>query len=68
MQDTLKYLGTRDMQVRVVIFPKSRIETPSGVKTTKKNQKNTKTKTKNGGFARCDICKLSTLLQLLFMK
>lgn len=65
MQDTLKYLRTQDMQVRVVTFPKSRIETPSGVKT-KKNNKNTKTK--NGGFARCDICKLSTLLQLLFMK
>lgn len=60
MQDTLKYLRKRDMQVRVVIFPKSRIETPSGVKTKKKK--------KNGGFARCDICKLSTLLQLLFMK
>lgn len=62
MQDTLKYLRTRDMQVRVVIFPKSRIETPSGVKTKQKK------KQKNGGFARCDICKLSTLLQLLFMK
>lgn len=66
MQDTLKYLRTRDMQVRVVIFPKSRIETPSGVKTKKHKKKNTKTK--NGGLARCDICKPSTLLQLLFMK
>lgn len=44
MQDTLKYLRTRDMQVRVVIFPKSRIETPSGVKTKKKpNKKKQKT-------------------------
>lgn len=41
MQDTLKYLRTRDMQVRVVIFPKSRIETPSGVKTKKHKKKKT---------------------------
>lgn len=41
MQDTLKYLRTRDMQVRVVIFPKSRIETPSGVKTKKNKKKKT---------------------------
>lgn len=50
MQDTLKYLGTRDMQVRVVIFPKSRIETPSGVKTTKKNQKKKPQKQKTEGL------------------
>lgn len=41
MQDTLKYLRTRDMRVRVVIFPKSRIETPSGVKTKKKQKTKT---------------------------